>query len=148
MSLSPITEYLHADHVHCDDLFADAENAVAAGDWAGSRSLFERFAGDTVQHFLREENTLFPAFEAETGMAAGPTLVMRQEHDQMRDVLRAMGEAILREDIDGYLGLSETLLMLMRQHNLKEEQILYPLCDRALAARADELVRQMTAAAV
>lgn len=145
MSMAPIADYLQADHVHCDRLFADAENAVAVADWQEARALFDRFAADTERHFRREEDTLFPAFETQTGMQAGPTFVMRQEHDQMREVLQAMDEAILRQNSDGYLGLSETLLMLMRQHNLKEEQILYPMCDRALAGQAADLVRKMAA---
>ena len=29
--------------------------------------------------------------------------------------------------------------MLMQQHNMKEENILYPMCDQALAAEAEEL---------
>ena len=60
-------------------------------------------------------------------------------------VMQAMGQAIAKRDMDAYLGLSETLLMLMRQHNMKEEQILYPMSDQALADTASDLVRQMDA---
>ena len=140
-----LSEYLTQDHEHCDDLFAAAEDAVSRQDWDAAAMAFAAFRQDTLRHFGREEDALFPAFEARTGMQGGPTFMMRMEHDQMRDLLLAMGQALARRDGPGYLGLSETLLMLMRQHNLKEEQILYPMCDRALADEAGALLARMAA---
>jgi iron-sulfur cluster repair protein YtfE (RIC family) len=58
----------------------------------------------------------------------------------MRDTLTAMGQALKARQAEAYLGLSETLLMLMRQHNMKEENILYPMLDQALAAEAQTLL--------
>ena len=141
--MADITHYLTADHTHCDDLFAEAENAVACADWQSGQTHFQAFAAATLRHFAREESVLFPAFEARTGMSHGPTAVMRGEHVEMRETLQAMDQALAKHDTDAYLGLAETLLMLMRQHNLKEEQILYPMADQALADTASEMVRQM-----
>jgi len=138
-----ISRYMTDDHNHCDDLFAEAENAVAKGDWQTGTTQFQAFEAATLKHFEREENILFPAFEAGTGMHQGPTTVMRAEHVDIRDTLHGMLAALGRKDADAYLGLSETLLMLLRQHNLKEEQILYPMADQALAASVPEVVRQM-----
>jgi hemerythrin-like domain-containing protein len=76
-------------------------------------------------------------------MHGGPTYVMRDEHAQMRDVLDQLAAALSRRDTQAYLGMSETLLMLMRQHNHKEEQILYPMSDHALSQVAPELLRRM-----
>jgi iron-sulfur cluster repair protein YtfE (RIC family) len=141
--MDSITEYLSDDHSHCDDLFASAENAVAAGDWDSAAQAFAGFKAATLRHFDREEGVLFPAFEERTGMTGGPTAVMRDEHAQMRDVLDAMAAAVASQDQPAYLSLSETLLMLMRQHNMKEERILYPMADQALEAR--DLIRAMAA---
>jgi hemerythrin-like domain-containing protein len=141
--MTAISSYLTQDHADCDELFADTENAVSEHAWTSARDLFDRFSHATLRHFLREEETLFPAFEAQTGMQGGPTFVMRQEHGQMRDVLIAMEQALGRQDGQAYLGLSETFLMLLRQHNAKEEQILYPMCDRALSGEAEALVQRM-----
>jgi len=140
-----LAAYLTEDHAHCDERFADAEDAVGGQDWDAASALFEAFREDTLRHFAREEETLFPAFEASTGMQGGPTHMMRLEHEQMRDLLLVMAQALARRDGPGYLGLAETLLMLMRQHNLKEEQILYPMCDQALAAEAAALLKRMAA---
>lgn len=143
--MTSIAQYLTRDHDHCDDLFAEAENAVAKKDWSNAPGLFSEFQQATLAHFTREEAILFPDFEARTGMTGGPTMVMRDEHLRMRQTLDAMADAVRRRDDAAYLGLSETLLMLMRQHNLKEEQILYPMSDQALAELAEDLVARMDA---
>ncbi len=141
--MTGITHYMTADHTHCDDLFADAENAVASADWSAGQTGFQAFEAATLHHFAREEAVLFPAFEARTGMSHGPTEVMRGEHVEMRETLQGMRQALAKRDADAYLGLAETLLMLMRQHNMKEEQILYPMADQALADTADAVLREM-----
>lgn len=143
--MTRISQYLTEDHEHCDALFAEAENAVAKSDWPRALGQFQSFARDTLRHFAREEDVLFPAFEDRTGMRGGPTFVMRSEHDQMRDTLTAMEQALQAKDGQQFLGLSETLLMLMRQHNLKEENILYPMLDQALAGEEETLLAGMDA---
>lgn len=145
---SSIARFLTTDHEHCDNLFADAENAASRGDWAQAEARFHAFRRDTLRHFEREESVCFPAFEDHTGMRGGPTFVMRAEHGQMRDMLTAMGQALAAKNQASYLGLAETLLMLMRQHNLKEESILYPMLDQALAAEAQTLIVDMSAPAL
>jgi hemerythrin-like domain-containing protein len=142
--MDSISDNLTHDHEHCDGLFADAENAVAEAEWGPATLAFAAFRTATLLHFAREETILFPEFEARTGMQGGPTYVMRTEHEQMRASLDALGQALERRDARAYLGQSETLLMLMRQHNMKEEQILYPMADRALAEDSDAIVRAMT----
>ncbi len=59
---------------------------------------------------------------------------MRLEHAQMRPLLAQLEAACAARDGDGYAGAAETLLILMQQHNMKEENILYPMCDQALGA--------------
>ncbi len=127
------TQVLENHHKHCDDAFADAEEAVAKGRWDTAEALQERFRGEMEKHFQTEETTLFPAYEAATGEGGGPTAVMRMEHGQMRGLMDAMGAAARARDRDTYAGNAETLLIMMQQHNMKEENILYPMCDRALA---------------
>lgn len=139
-----ISDYLTADHNHCDDLFAEAENAVANDDWQTAMTQFQGFKAATLLHFTREESVLFPAFEHRTGMSHGPTAIMRSEHVEMREILHGMEQALAKQDADAYLGLAETMLILLRQHNMKEEQILYPMADQTLADSAKVMVREMT----
>ncbi len=141
--MTTLSSFLVDEHNHCDELFAAAENAVSDHDWARAQATFQQFQESTLQHFAHEEEVVFPAFETRTGMHGGPTQVMRGEHQQMRQVFNAMHDALAQGDDNGYLGFSESLLMLMRQHNLKEENILYPMAEQALADEADALLERM-----
>jgi iron-sulfur cluster repair protein YtfE (RIC family) len=145
--MSTILEFLGTDHSACDDLFASAEAAAAQKNWDSARSLFEQFHAAMAHHLAMEEDVLFPAFESRTGMSSGPTQVMRMEHDQMRDLIQEMANAVAAGNQNSYLGLSETLNMLMQQHNLKEENMLYPMSDRVLGADSASLIRDMEAVA-
>ncbi len=138
-----IAGFMTAEHRRCDELFADAEAAVAEGDWAAAAERFEAFAALTVRHLLREEQVLFPAFEERTGMVDGPTAVMRQEHDQMRMLLDAMREALHDRDVDRFLGDADTFMILTQQHDMKEEQVLYPMSDTAFGSDAAGLLDRM-----
>lgn len=129
-----ITTPLFEHHKHCDEIFADAEEACGKGDWTGGATAFELFRNQLETHFASEEELLFPAFEEATGMTSGPTEVMRGEHRQMRDLLAQMQGAVESRDSDAFGGDAETLLILMQQHNMKEENILYPMCDNALGS--------------
>src|SRR5512139_363294 len=145
MEMSTILAFLGNDHRACDDLFAFAEAAVAQKNWGSARSLFERFQAAMAHHLAMEEEVLFPAFEARTGMRGGPTGGMRTEHQQMRGLLQDMERAVIDANFNGFLGLSETLNMLMQQHNLKEENMLYPMSDQVLGGEREELIRSMEA---
>lgn len=140
-----IAGFLGDDHHACDDLFASAEDAVAQQNWNSARTLFNRFQAAMAHHLAMEEIVLFPAFEARTHNSTGPTQVMRLEHEQIRELLHAMTRAVAETDYDTYLGLSETLNMLIQQHNLKEENMLYPMSDQVLGSESDSLIHSMEA---
>ena len=127
-----ISNYMKAEHRECDTLFAGAEEAVALNEWEVANQRFLDFANETLRHFKEEEEELFPAFEAQTGSAEGPTMVMRHEHDQVKGLIGKMAEALESEDRDAYLSLAESMMILLQQHNMKEEQMLYAMCDRML----------------
>ncbi|HXH02284.1 MAG TPA: hemerythrin domain-containing protein [Candidatus Competibacteraceae bacterium] len=130
-----LSEHFTRQHRACDDAFALAESAVARDDWEHAVPCFEYFREESEAHFNGEEQVLFPAFEACTGMRAGPTHVMRQEHAQLRGLLEAMTQALAQRDREQYLGLADTLMILLQQHNLKEEQVLYPMAEQVLAGQ-------------
>ncbi|MFN3883708.1 MAG: hemerythrin domain-containing protein [Rhodocyclaceae bacterium] len=134
-----LTEPLRHHHQHCDDLFVATENAVRAGEWTLAGPSLSSFLNAMETHFAAEEETLFPAFEAASGMSMGPTQVMRHEHAQMRELFKQMREAITDRDAAAYASAADTLLVMMQQHNMKEENILYPMCDRHLGAEAATL---------
>ncbi len=131
------------DHRYCDELFAAAEQAVEGEQWQQAAEAHQRFVDSMEQHFQAEEELLFPAFEEASGMSEGPTSVMRHEHQQMRALFTQMGGALAEQSSEEYLGASETLLILMQQHNAKEEQILYPMLDQMLAPQEAALMPQL-----
>jgi hemerythrin-like domain-containing protein len=128
-----IAEYMTAAHRHCDEELASAEEAVGSEEWPEATRKCADFTAEMALHFAREERALFPAFEEATGVTSGPTAVMRMEHEQMRRLLSELSKAVEAQDGQRFLGLSETLMVLIQQHNMKEEQMLYPMCDQALA---------------
>lgn len=143
--METISDYLTSDHRRCDDHFAAAEEFSAKRDWVAATARFEQFQSAMIHHFGMEEQVLFPAFERETGNTQGPTQIMRMEHEQMRELFARMAAAIAARDADEYAGLSETLLILLQQHNLKEEQVLYPMSEQAFGVRGGEVLLQMKA---
>lgn len=143
--MSEISNVMTADHRHCDQAFAQAEESIAAGDWEKGSVLFSTFIDSTELHFRKEEEVLFPKFEQATGMAMGPTQVMKAEHAQMRQLFKDMQIAVERHDKESYLGLSETLMIIMQQHNMKEEQILYRMADQSFANESADILASMDA---
>jgi hemerythrin-like domain-containing protein len=142
--MSRISEVMGRDHKACDDRFALAEAAAAAGDLPRAAAELEAFAAALARHLQVEEEQLFPAFERHTGMADGPTEIMRIEHGEMRELLERLRAAALAADAAEFLGLADTLNVLMQQHNLKEDQVLYALLDEALQGEADELLAALS----
>lgn len=143
--MTTISDFLAPDHQRCDNLFAIAEATAAQGDWNNTATMFSQFHDALLHHFAMEEEVMFPAFEARTGMTQGPTSMMRSEHRQMTDLLNQMADAVAHQDGDSFLGDADTLLIIMQQHNMKEEQMLYQMADQALAGELEEVVGRMRA---
>jgi hemerythrin-like domain-containing protein len=129
---------MKGEHRACDEHFAEAEKAVIEGDFDKAQELFVKFAEDTLGHFAKEEEILFPEFEEVTGSTEGPTNMMRYEHDQMRDLIGRMAGAVEEQDKDAYLSIAESMMILLQQHNMKEEQMLYAMCDRVIPQQTKE----------
>lgn len=141
--MTNIRTFMTDDHRHCDDLFAEAEQAIARKDLEAARAAFGHFRTGILAHFATEEKTLFPTFEAKIGSSMGPTQVMRMEHVQMRALLDEAVDALESGNADDYLGQAESLLIMMQQHNMKEENILYPMCDEHLSAELPAILERL-----
>lgn len=125
--MTSIPEFMTTKHRECDEFFIAAENAVADNNWSLAAQTFSQFSQELTLHLEAEENILFPEFEQATGITQGPTQVMRGEHQQMRALVAELAQSLTNEDKDSYIGASETLMVLMQQHNMKEEMMLYPM---------------------
>jgi len=139
-----VSSYLTNEHRLCDDIFAKAERAAAKGDFKETKEEFLKFADETLLHFKKEEEEFFPLFEELTGSSDGPTMVMKYEHEQVRGLMGKMAQAIESEDKDAYLSLAESMMILLQQHNMKEEQMLYAMADRVMdPQKSQELINKM-----
>jgi len=147
--LRTVAEALSWDHDRLDALEASAFEARDDGAFALADRIHSAFAHGLERHIRFEEELLFPAFEARTGLSPtrGPTAVMRSEHREILSLLRAItadiGAVLPATDL---AGNRRALHDILGGHNLKEEQILYPGADRALPAdESDALVARIQA---
>lgn len=145
--MSTIKEFLTTDHGKCDAYFADME-AKATKSLESAKEACEIFTIETEKHFQMEERVMFEEFETKTGMTQGPTAMMRHEHTQLRALLVQMKEALEAGDKDKFFGTTETFMILQQQHNMKEEQMLYPMAQQHLSAESDRIVDMMNSLVV
>lgn len=140
-----IREFMSRGHVWCDDLYAEMEAVALEGDVETTKQLFSSFELAMLQHFDMEENVLFAELENRgvlpTGM--GPLAVMRMEHDQMKGVIHQMSQAATNSDTNGITSLGETLIILIQQHNVKEEDIVYAMATQSLATEQGIVLKKM-----
>jgi hemerythrin-like domain-containing protein len=140
--MSSIKEYLTNDHKKCDNLFSQMEKK-ASYSLSETAEIAREFVTDMEHHFQLEERIVFPEFELKTGMLNGPTKIMRQEHMQMRNLMNQFFDAIEENNKDRFFSISETLMILLQQHNMKEEQMLYTMMQQQLNAESAQLVEKM-----
>jgi len=131
MSFS-VADFMSHDHDRLDALFEEFRQTKTR-DLQRAQRLWDEFRSGLERHIAWEEDLLFPAFEARTGMhATGPTVVMRMEHRQIQALLAEIAAALAagRTDTD---TLEQELLQVLGVHNSKEEGVLYPWIDRELS---------------
>ncbi len=135
-----LTAWFARCHRTCDDLWAQVETAVEKGNEAEIVSTTSQFVAKTQKHLQIEEELLFPMLGQATGMGTfGPVGVMLAEHEQMKRLLQLIEEHSQNGNGEQVIDLGDTLLMLTQQHNIKEEQILYPMSEDVLASQWSEL---------
>jgi hemerythrin-like domain-containing protein len=69
--------------------------------------------------------------------------MMRMEHQQMLQIIAQMKDAVEKKDKNHFFGLSETLMMTIQQHNMKEEQMLYRMIDVHLGSESELIIDKM-----
>lgn len=138
-----ILEFMRDDHRACDHLYTEAENALAEKKVDEAKNLFDAFYQATNHHFDMEERELFISFEKRTGMMGGPTQMMRYEHQQLRSLLESMRLALSENRNDDFFGIGESMMIMLQQHNMKEEQMLYPMIDRALGEDGSLMIQTL-----
>jgi len=146
-SLRTVHDALSWDHDRLDALEDGAFAAHNRGEASEAQVLYSAFAFGLRRHIRFEEEILFPEFEIWAGDSTmGPTAVMRQEHQEILSLLARL-EGAWKEAPTQVESFRQSLRALLADHNLKEEEIVYPVTDRVLSAgQRDALVGRIQSA--
>lgn len=139
-----LAAFFAQDHRDCDSRWAELEELLGGGNTDDAMQAWQVFDDDMRRHLAMEEDILFPAFDSRSGMGGGgPTAMMRMEHQQMRGLLDHIGAEMSSGNSEEALDLGDTLLMVIQQHNVKEEGMLYPMAESLLAGEWETLAEQL-----
>jgi regulator of cell morphogenesis and NO signaling len=89
-----------------------------------------------VSHAKLEDELLFPEL-SRSGASNGPLPVMSSEHKQIDELLARVGTL---EDLEVMRTTVASLLDFVREHFLKEEQVLLPMADKLLDDKAQRSI--------
>ena len=111
--------------------------AVRAGFFLEAADFIKGFADGC--HHRKEEGVLFEAMVAH-GMPrlGGPIAVMLADHEQGRSFTRGMRAAALKLEAgdasaqEGVISNAQGYVTLLRQHIMKEDNILFPMANRVI----------------
>jgi hemerythrin-like domain-containing protein len=101
-------------------------------------------------HHGKEEAQLFPMMESRGfSTDAGPTAVMRVEHNEGRDLVGRIEQAIEgaaggdRHAVESFVHSSRAFVELLRAHIEKEDHCLFPMADQALSHDERDTLRKL-----
>lgn len=134
-----IAELMKQDHREGDRQLDLLEDALARGKWEEACQKQAAFRTALELHFQTEEGLLFARIEGKMGPAFGPTAVMRHEHARLRSALAELDLALAARDDIAWFAQADGLRVLLQQHNLKEESMLYPFAEQLLAEDAADM---------
>ena len=140
--MSTLIEALEAEHHIIDEGIERFAAAVAAGT-TNQDVLAETFAL-LRRHIYAEEEFLFPPLR-DAGLVM-PILVMLREHGEMWHLMEGLEELVTSgAQADEVADACKTLLVLLEQHNLKEEPIIYPQAEVTLDPAVSDQIEDFLA---
>ena len=84
-------------------------------------------------HHAKEENILFKTMlDDPENMHCNPIPVMLHEHDEGRNYVKGMEEALLNNDVKKLIENASGYSYLLQEHIFKEDNILYPMAEEGL----------------
>ena len=135
--MQTIKEFMQDDHHRLDGLFCKFQELKTKKPEEAKQN-FCPFRRGLFSHIEWEEKILFPIFEEKTGMKDnGPTSVMRAEHLEIKDLLDRIREKIKAGDFN-VDEVEARLGEVLKEHNNKEEHILYPWIDQSIEHKEKE----------
>ncbi|MCC6572292.1 MAG: hemerythrin domain-containing protein [Planctomycetes bacterium] len=140
-----VSGYLAWDHDRLDGIMEIATKLAEQDQWPRAANVLAEFKEGLFRHIDIEEAILFPAFEERTGMRdVGPTAVMRLEHVDIKEAVNDIAAAAKAKSLDDFESAKGRLLGVLVEHNMKEEQVIYPGVDQMLdGASREQLVEKL-----
>lgn len=138
-----ISNLMTSDHRKCDENFGSIEELVDKKQFQKAIEVFIPWKNGMLHHLDLEEKYLFQELEQKLGGKIGPIIMMEMEHGQIRELISQMEKSINDKRHETYLGLADSCMLLIQQHNMKEEQVLYPMMDKFIDINIDELVEKI-----
>lgn len=132
-----ISAFFQNDHREIDAIL----ERVAFGYPPEALEAFQEFHERLERHIHWEEGILFPAVASKAPpLAMGPIRVMKMEHEEIRKHKAAALDALKKGDGESARTHSDAMLGVLKEHNAKEEQVLYPACDQLLSSAETQAI--------
>jgi len=143
--MTTILEFMSVDHDRLDNKIK-MYSAEKLTDIERAENIFLFFKSELERHIVWEEDILFPVFERKTDIKnGGPTSVMRMEHVQIKNHLQEIKRKLHAKKIQDPCKEEVALFKLLKLHNQKEENILYPGIDNLTNEQEKEqIIKQMS----
>lgn len=100
--------------------------------------LLRMFADD--HHQLMEESALFPELMKSASAQDHCLRHIRFEHDQERSLVLGLEDALHTQQGMEFVHYAERLVSLIRNHIIKEDNVLFDIVERSLSAEQDDAV--------
>ena len=89
---------------------------------------------EVMEHFVVEEQALFPVLARHIGRTQGPLAVMDMEHATFRELLRDLAADLRSGNTDRCRQRTHAIIDLLRDHIAKEDHVLFPMASSLLSA--------------
>lgn len=134
-STDSITAFMDAEHARIHGIWERTVAALYAEQFGALHGFVGDFIAALKRHINAEEQILFPAIEQKSGDSE-PTRAMRAEHRQMEHMLERLKPLLTVQElwtgIKAVEGQTIEPAALLRSHENKEHDVLYPLADKLL----------------
>ena len=133
--MSTTVERLGQQHQEVLARLAAVEREPPAGSGTSLLADFVDFLErEVMEHFVVEEQALFPVLERHIGRTEGPLAVMDMEHATFRGLLQDLAAGLRSEDPARCRQRAHAIIDLLRDHIAKEDHVLFPMASRLLSA--------------
>jgi iron-sulfur cluster repair protein YtfE (RIC family) len=130
-----ITAFMDAEHTRIRGMWEETVAALYAEQFNTLHVRAGDFIAALKRHINAEEQILFPAIEARAGTKE-PTNAMRHEHRMMERILEGLKKLLTVQElwtgIQAVEGEEYEPGALLRSHENKEHDVLYPYADKVL----------------